>query len=248
MLRTPPTGEAAPHPSAIRVEGVSLSYPKKRSIFPHRAEKFWALKDVSFEIPEGVILGIIGDNGAGKSTLLSLLAGIMAPDQGRILHRQGLRTTLLSLQTGFNPYLTGRENILISGLLLGMTVEELNERIEPIIALADIAGFIDQPLRTYSTGMKARIGFATAYYTDADVMLLDEVFSVGDLAFSNKARKLMEEKIKSDRTVVMVSHGEHILKQLCTQLVWIKEGRVCAIGETEEVWAHYHETYLQKHR
>lgn len=210
MLTSPHSTPSTPPLPAIRVEGISLSYPKKRSFFPHRADKFWALTDVSFEVPEGVILGIIGDNGAGKSTLLSLLAGIMAPDQGRILHRKGLRTTLLSLQTGFNPFLTGRENIIISGLLLGMTVEELEDRIEPIIELADIASFIDQPLRTYSTGMKARIGFATAYYTDADVMLLDEVFSVGDLTFSNKARKLMEEKIKSDRTVVMVSHGEHI--------------------------------------
>jgi lipopolysaccharide transport system ATP-binding protein len=247
MLTQPTNPDMTSAPPAIRLQGVSFSYPTRRTLRPERAEKFWALKDLNLDIPEGSILGVVGDNGAGKSTLLALLAGILAPDTGTVLYRQGLRTTLLSLQTGFNPQLTGRENIRISGLLLGMSPEQLRERMEPIIALADIGDFIDQPLRTYSTGMKARVGFATAYHTDPDVMLLDEVFSVGDLAFSKKARVLMEEKIQSDKTVVMVSHGEHILKQLCQNLVWIQHGTVMAQGPTEEVWAEYHSTYLAKH-
>lgn len=232
---------------AMKVEGVALSYPMHRNLFQKRKERYRALLDVSFVVPEGKILGIIGDNGAGKSTLLALLAGILKPDRGQVLHRKGLRTTLLSLQAGFNPHLSGRDNMRMSGLLLGMTEAEIRERMDDMVALADIGAFMDLPLRTYSTGMKARLGFATAFYNDADVMLLDEVFAVGDLEFSRKARALMEEKIRDDKTVVMVSHGEHILKQLCENLIWIKDGRVEAQGPTEEVWGFYHNTYLAKH-
>ncbi|WFB37460.1 ABC transporter ATP-binding protein [Kiritimatiellota bacterium B12222] len=230
----------APSPSlAIQVKNVALSYPKKRSFHSKGVEKFWALKEISFDIPEGTILGIVGENGAGKSTLLSLLAGILKPDQGSVLHQKGLRTTLLSLQAGFSPHLTGRDNIRISGLLLGMSKTQVEERMEAMVSLADIGPFIDQPLRTYSTGMKARLGFATAYHTDADVMLLDEVFAVGDLDFSNKAQALMEKKINDDKTVVMVSHGEYLLKQLCENLVWIKDGVIAAHGPTQDVWEAY---------
>jgi ABC-type polysaccharide/polyol phosphate transport system ATPase subunit len=135
----------------------------------------------------------------------------------------------------------------ISGLLLGMTEADISERMGDMVALADIGPFMDLPLRTYSTGMKARLGFATAFYTDTDVMLLDEVFAVGDLEFSRKARALMEEKIRDEKNVIMVSHGEHILKQLCENLIWIKDGRVEAQGATDAVWDLYQNTYLAKH-
>ena len=236
------------HPGyAIKVENVALSYPLHRNLFQKKMERYWALHDVNFVVPEGKILGIIGDNGAGKSTLLSLLAGIVQPDRGQVWHRKGLRTTLLSLQAGFNPHLSGRDNMRISGLLLGMTEADINERMGDMVALADIGPFMDLPLRTYSTGMKARLGFATAFYTDTDVMLLDEVFAVGDLEFSRKARALMEEKIRDEKNVIMVSHGEHILKQLCENLIWIKDGRVEAQGATDAVWDLYQNTYLAKH-
>jgi lipopolysaccharide transport system ATP-binding protein len=199
------------------------------------------------DIPEGGVVGIVGRNGVGKSTLLRLLAGILEPDQGVVLHRRGLRAKLLSLQTGFNPLLTGRENIRISGMLLGMTSAEVKQRMEQIVSLANIGNAIDEPLRTYSTGMKARVGFATVYYTDADVFLLDEIFAVGDMEFSQKAQDLMEQKIRSRSTVVMVSHGEHILKQLCGSLVWIHDGVIRSQGPTEEVWDQYQQTYLAKH-
>jgi len=200
---------------------------------------FWAVENASFEIEEGKIHGIIGENGAGKSTLLALIAGILKPDRGDILLKKGLRTTLLSLQAGFNPHLSGRDNITISALLLGMTQQQISDRMEEMIELADISPFIDQPLRTYSTGMKARLGFATAYHTHAEIMLLDEVFAVGDLEFSRKAQRLMEKKIQNDKTVVMVSHGEHLLKELCQSLIWIRNGKIEAQGSTDEIWAEY---------
>jgi len=243
MLTVPPESAAA-----IQMRGVSLSYPKRRNLLRRDPERFWALRDVTMNIPEGKVLGVVGENGAGKSSLLSLLAGILKPDGGSLVQRRGLRTTLLSLQAGFNEHLSGRDNLLISGLLLGMTKAEIQEKSGAMVELADIGSFIDQPLRTYSTGMKARLGFAVAYYTDADVMLLDEVFAVGDLEFSRKARALMEEKVREDRTVVMVSHGEHILKQLCENLVWLQDGRVKALGPTDQVWERYEETYLKQHR
>jgi lipopolysaccharide transport system ATP-binding protein len=242
-----------PHPApegaspAICVRDVSFSYPTKRTLRQRSVAKKRILHGLNFDILEGSVVGVVGKNGVGKSTLLGLMAGIMEPDHGTVLHRRGLRAKLLSLQTGFNPQLTGRENIRISGMLLGMTSSEVNERMEEIVSLADIGNAIDQPIRTYSTGMRARVGFATVYYTHADVYLLDEVFAVGDMEFSQKAQDLMEKKIRSQSTVVMVSHGEFLLKKLCDTLIWIEDGRVAAFGPTDPVWEEYMQTHLARH-
>lgn len=223
----------------LALSHVALAYPGARRRFSLVRDKFWALEEVSLDIHPGEVLGIIGRNGAGKSTLLKLLAGIIAPDQGTILARKDLRTTLLSLQAGFEPHLTGRENAMLSGMLLGMRRREVIQKMDRIIALADIGAFMDRPLRTYSSGMRARLGFATAYHTDADIMLLDEILSVGDAKFAQTTQKLMTDRLRSRKTAILVSHSEYLVKQLCPRLVWIDKGRVRADGDTDSVWAAY---------
>lgn len=226
-------------PPVFTLSQVGLAYPGTRRRFSVVRDKFWALDQVSLEIYPGEVLGIIGRNGAGKSTLLKLLAGIIAPDRGEIRSRKDLRTTLLSLQAGFEPHLTGRENAILSGMLLGMSRRQVLQKMDRITELADIGEFMDRPLRTYSSGMGARLGFATAYHTDTDVMLLDEILSVGDAKFSRNTQELMTARLRSRKTAILVSHSEYLVKELCPRLIWLDKGRVRADGETDSVWAAY---------
>lgn len=223
----------------ITVCEVGLAYPRHASLFRLSREKFWAINNVSFKVHQGEIIGLIGRNGAGKSTLLKLLAGITSPDSGKITFRPDMRTTLLSIQAGFDPHLSGRENAMLSGMLLGMRRREILQKIDDITELAALGTFIDEPLRTYSSGMRARLGFATAYYTDTDIMLLDEILSVGDAKFSVTARTLMEERINSNKTAILVSHSEKTVKELCPRLIWLENGLIREDGKTDEVWGNY---------
>ncbi|MBC8205534.1 MAG: ABC transporter ATP-binding protein [Kiritimatiellaeota bacterium] len=205
----------------ISLKNVDVCY-RRHGLFSRKPKNiFWALEDVSFDVYPGETLGIIGRNGAGKSTLLRLLAGIIAPDRGTI-EMNGLKATLLSLQAGFDPFLTGRQNITLSGMLLGMTRKEIAEKEEEIIELADIGDFIDQPVRTYSTGMRVRLGFATAHYVDPDVLLIDEVLGVGDADFQKKSSALIHNKIKSNQTVIIVSHQVRMLENMCSRIITIE--------------------------
>lgn len=203
-----------------------------------RAEGFWAIKDLSMELWRGETLGVVGRNGAGKSTLLRLLAGITRPDVGEYVNH-GYQATLLSLQVGFVPHLSGRENVMLSGLLLGLQRKEIEERMADIVAFAELEDFINQPIQTYSSGMRARLGFSTAFYVDPDILLIDEVLGVGDAAFVKKSKKVMREKISSDTTVVLVSHSASAIRSVCDRAVWIDGGRVQLDGDTEEVLAAY---------
>ena len=198
----------------------------------------WALKDISFDVLHGETLGILGRNGAGKSTLLRLLAGIIGPDRGKIV-TDGSRATLLSLQVGFLAHLTGRENAVLSGILLGMSRREVEARLDEIIAFSELGELIDEPLSTYSSGMRARLGFSVAFQANPDILLVDEVLGVGDLEFRQKSSNKMRELMRSDKTVVLVSHSPATLRELCDRLVWIQDGRSVAAGPVDEILAAY---------
>jgi len=233
-----------PTNSVFTLSGVGIYYPTHRRNF--RSDPFWVLRDVNLQINESEIVGIVGDNGTGKSTLLKILAGILKPDKGALEKRRDLMITLLSLQAGFRPNLSGRDNALVNGVLLGMTRKHLLERMDQIRELSDIGDFFDEPLKTYSSGMKSRLGFAIAYFTNPDVMLLDEILSVGDHDFSVKSRTLIQEKINEGRTTLIISHSEHLLKELCTRLIWIGEGTVLDDGDPDRVWLAYRSHYRKR--
>ena len=218
----------------LTLQHVGLHYSKRQSFFKN--SRFWALRDVSFNLHLGETLGIIGRNGVGKSTLLRVLAGIISPDKGRMLiHKAGMRISLISLQAGFVPFLSGRENAILSGILLGATKKEILSHMDNIMAFSELNSFLDQPVNTYSTGMRARLGFSVAYYVNPDVILLDEILGVGDEAFRQKSTAAMKQRIKSDKTVVLVSHSVPLVREVCDRLVWIENGKTKAQGEVSEV-------------
>ena len=218
----------------LTLQHVGLHYSKRQSFFKN--SRFWALRDVSFNLHLGETLGIIGRNGVGKSTLLRVLAGIISPDKGQMLiHKAGMRISLISLQAGFVPFLSGRENAILSGILLGATKKEILSHMDNIMAFSELNSFLDQPVNTYSTGMRARLGFSVAYYVNPDVILLDEILGVGDEAFRQKSTAAMKQRIKSDKTVVLVSHSVPLVREVCDRLVWIENGKTKAQGEVSEV-------------
>jgi lipopolysaccharide transport system ATP-binding protein len=229
---------SAPHGLAVELHHVGVCYQRHRGILTRRGSQFWAIEDLSLDVRRGESLGVIGRNGAGKSTLLRLLAGITRPDRGELINH-GYQATLLSLQVGFVQYLSGRENVVLSGLLLGLHRREIEDRLDEIVAFAELEDFIDQPIQTYSSGMRARLGFATAIHVNPDILLIDEVLGVGDAAFVEKSKEAMREKIRSDLTVVVVSHSTSAIAELCDRAVWIQRGRVEACGDTDEVLAAY---------
>lgn len=233
---------------AIEVDNLRISYKnlKKMSIKQsllhlkkRKAEDFVAVKDVSFKLKEGEILGIIGKNGSGKSTMLKSLAGIFAPDSGEInLH--GHSISLLSIGVGFQKEMTGRENIMLSGMLLGFSEEEIKAKEEEIVKFAELGKFIDMPVRTYSSGMHSKLAFSITAILETDIMLIDEVLSVGDAKFKKKSYNKMKKLITDEsRTVVIVSHSIDTLKQLCTSVMWMHEGEIKKIGDPQEVLDEY---------
>jgi lipopolysaccharide transport system ATP-binding protein len=206
----------------FNLQNIGMFYQKAASL-PWKGNKFWALHDVSFQVYRGQTVGIIGRNGAGKSTLLKIMAGIIKPDKGKVT-RAKVTITMQSLGAGFEPRLTGRQNIFLSGLLLGMEKIHIQKCVDKIIELADIGDFIDEPIRHYSDGMRSRLGFSIAYYVDTDVMLIDEALAAGDQVFQEKASKLIKDKIKSDHTVILVSHSIPTVKELCDRVIQIENG------------------------
>lgn len=218
-----------------KLDSVGLSYTRQGGL-PWNRTRFWALHDVSFTINRGDTLGIIGRNGAGKSSLLRVIAGIVLPDRGQIVRSDHLRCAMLSFGAGFEPRLTGRQNIMLSGLQLGMTKATVRERIEQIIELADIGEFIDQPVRTYSSGMRARLGFSIAYFIETDILLIDEALATGDEAFRERATGLIRDKMNSDQTVVIVSHSLPIVTSTCSRVIQIEDGTsLPEIGVSETI-------------
>jgi lipopolysaccharide transport system ATP-binding protein len=202
------------------------------------ADRFWGLRDVSFEVPAGRTVGIIGTNGSGKSTLLRLVGGVGKVDEGQIQVR-GRIGALLDLGSGFHPDLTGRENAIVSGVLAGLTRREVLARLDSIVAFAEVEKFIDNPMRTYSTGMQMRLAFATAVHIDPEVLLIDEVLSVGDTAFQRKCLQRIEQFKANGCSILLVSHESSVVQDLCDEALWINQGRLMAHDRAADVVGQY---------
>lgn len=224
------------HEVLISLQNISMHYTVRAGMF--KWIKHTPLNNISFDLHRGETVGVIGRNGVGKSTLLRIIAGILEPDAGRIINH-GARVSLLSLGVGFVQHLTGRQNAMLSGMLLGLKKSEISHRMDAIIDFAGLNQFIDQPLHTYSSGMRARLGFSVAIQVDPEVMLIDEVLGVGDEEFRIKSTAEMKRLIKSDKTVVLVSHNMNTIRELCDRVVWIENGIVKQIGEMPEILKNY---------
>lgn len=216
----------------LSVQDVGLRYRKRKSFFRHAY--YEALSSVSLDVFQGETLGIVGRNGCGKSTLLRLMAGIFTPDSG-VIETNNATVSLLTLAAGFDPELSGRDNIFISSLLLGATKAETNANLEKVAAFSELGFFIDEPVKTYSSGMKMRLGFSIAICMEPDVLLIDEVLGVGDLHFKQKAEAAIVDKITSEQTVVLVSHAGEQIKRLCSRAIWLEDGSVKMQGNAKEV-------------
>jgi homopolymeric O-antigen transport system ATP-binding protein len=231
------------HPGGLRdaIAGLpqrlaSIGRPKRDPSFDQiqNEQYLWALRDTTFNVNQGEVLGIIGPNGAGKSTILKLIAGITRPTQGwtEIRGRVG---SLIELGAGFHPDLTGRENVFLNCQLMGMTPREVAERYESIVEFAELREFMDVAVKRYSTGMYARLGFAVAAHTNMEILLVDEVLSVGDMSFQRKSLERMSSLVKSGRTILFVSHNLFAVEQMCDRAIWLTHGSIQRIGQTREV-------------
>jgi lipopolysaccharide transport system ATP-binding protein len=212
-----------------------------------RREEFWALRDVNFELQQGELLGLIGANGAGKTTLLKVLSGLIKPDAGQVAIR-GRIQALIALGAGFNPILTGRENIYINGAVLGFTKREVDRLLDDILAFSEMEEFIDMPVQSYSSGMHVRLGFAVAVNLKPDILIVDEVLAVGDASFRRKARNKMMELLHSGISVVFVSHNMALISSLTSRCVYLEKGRVKAVGPSDEVTSLYLSDALVKNQ
>jgi ABC-type polysaccharide/polyol phosphate transport system ATPase subunit len=220
-----------------------LFFWKRRNFY----KEFWAVKDVSFEVERGGIIGIIGANGAGKTTLLKLIAGLLETDKGHI-RVHGKVTALLTLGLGFHHEFTGRENILYGGMLLGMSKKEVLRKMPDIIEFAEIGDYIDRPLRTYSSGMRARLIFATSMSIDPDILLVDEALATGDSYFVQKCSKRIETICKSGATILYVSHNLWHIQQICHRAILMDKGKIVADGDPTSVISNYHALTFEKEK
>lgn len=236
--------------SAIEVKNLTISYNSikgfsvKRFLMQRnrkeiKSKKFEAVKDISFSVEKGEILGIIGKNGSGKSTMLRAMAGVFSADSGSI-DLKGNSVSLLSIGVGFKEEMTGRENVILSGMLLGFSKEEIEERMSAIIDFAEIGEFIDRPVRTYSSGMYSKLAFSITVSLETKIILIDEVLSVGDEKFRKKSYNRMKEIIKDkERTVLIVSHSIETLEELCDTVMWMHDGKIMKMGDPHQVLMEY---------
>ena len=231
--------------NAIAVEGLGKKFRlmqdrnwtlKATLLAGHRTryEEFWALRDVSFEIPTGETFGIVGGNGSGKSTLLKVLAGILRADEGSAVAR-GRLSALLELGAGFHPELTGRENVYLNGSILGFTSREIRNLFDDIVEFAELEQFIDEPVRNYSSGMYMRLGFSVAIHVEPEILLVDEILAVGDLTFQKRCLDRFARLRDEGRTVVVVSHDLDMIGRLCDSSVWINKGELASVGSSSSV-------------
>lgn len=202
------------------------------------SEEFWALLDIDLTINKGEKLGIIGPNGSGKTTLLKIIAGITAPTVG-VVKTSGSVVSLIEIEAGFQPDLTGEENIILNGLLIGMAKDEIQSKMQEIIDFADVGKFIDAPFYTYSSGMALRLGFSIAIYADPEILILDEVLAVGDQEFQTKSKKKLETFFRQKKTIILVSHWFDFIKKNCTRVVLLKKGKVVTQGTFSSAYRRY---------
>ena len=246
-LSESPKTSSGPSPLAVKVQNLSITY---RTTFERKptlkqalvrfgrgqraVREVQAIKDVSFEVRMGTSMGIIGSNGAGKSTLMRAMAGILPPTKGSI-EVWGKASTLLALGVGFNNNLSGRENIVLGGLATGLTRAEVEERADEVAEWTELGEFIDMPMRTYSSGMSARVGFSVAVHMKPDILMIDEALSTGDAHFREKANNKMAELRDSARAMFLVSHGLGSIKEMCNEVIWLDRGALMMRGEPDEV-------------
>ncbi len=234
---------------AVRVEGLGKKFrlyhernqSLKSAIMRRKIaeyEDFWALRDVSFEVPTGSTFALIGSNGSGKSTLLKCLARILWPDEGEITSH-GRVASLLEVGSGFHPELSGRENIYLNGSILGMSRKEVDRKFDDIVDFSEIGKFIDQPVKSYSSGMYVRLGFSVAIHVQPDVLVVDEILAVGDAAFQEKSRAKFDELHDQGKTVILVSHSMGTVLEMCDQAAWIEKGSLQSVGPVKDVAADY---------
>lgn len=238
-----------PNGVAIHAENLGKCYhvyasPRdrlKQALFRWKRQyyaEFWALREVSFDVSRGETVGVLGRNGAGKSTLLQIIAGTLAPTEGRV-SVSGRVVPLLELGSGFNPEFSGRDNVFLYGSLLGLTRAQMEARFDQIAAFADIGMFIDQPLKTYSSGMHARLAFSVAAFVDPDILIVDEVLSVGDAAFQAKSRRVFHRLRDAGATILLVSHDPYLIRTFCQRALLLRHGRCMAFGDADSVAARY---------
>ena len=225
--------------SLISLCEAAICYRRSQGFFKGARSDFWALKSVSLEINQGETIGVLGRNGAGKSTLMRVLAGIILPDRGTMESRKGLRITLLSIGVGSHSTLSGRQNAILNGMMLGASKKQMVQSLERIKEFSELGDFFEEPIYTYSSGMHARLGFATAMEVDPDIMLIDEMLSVGDGHFQKKSGDALMARLNSGKTGVVISHDVSTITRLCSRAVWIEDGVVQASGETADVARQY---------
>src|ERR1700678_3087796 len=221
----------------------ALRAPFRRPRTPRQVDYLWALRDVSLDVNQGEVVGLIGRNGAGKTTLLKLLSRITRPTTG-FAEIHGRVGSLLEVGTGFHPELTGRENIYLSGAILGMRKREIERKRDAIVAFAEVERFLDTPLKHFSTGMQMRLAFAVAAHLEPEILLVDEVLAVGDIEFQKKCLGKMQDISKSGRTIVFVSHQMNQIRRLCERVIWIDAGQLCQDGLTEIVISTYEQSTM----
>lgn len=212
----------------------------RRKISVH--EDFWALRDITFDVPTGSTFGLIGSNGSGKSTLLKCLAKILYPETGTIT-ANGKVAALLEVGSGFHPELSGRENVFLNGSILGMNRKEIQRKFDEIVDFSGVEQFIDQPVKNYSSGMYVRLGFAVAINVDPDILVVDEVLAVGDAEFQQKCFQKFEDFKAAGKTVILVSHSMGSVKSMCDHAAWINKGNLELVGEADPVIAAYEQSY-----
>lgn len=209
-----------------------------------KSEDFWALKDVNFHINKGEVVGLIGSNGAGKSTLLKVVSGVMKPTSGKVTVN-GVISPMIELGAGFDANLTARENIYLNGAILGYSKQFLDEKFEEIVEFSELKDFLDVPVKNFSSGMTAKLAFSIATIVNPEILIVDEILSVGDLKFQEKSKKKMMEMIKGGTTVLYVSHSMQSIEDLCTKVVWLEHGKVIKIGDTKKICEEYYKEQMK---
>lgn len=219
---------------------VNLFTKKKKK----KNDDFWALKNVSFTVDKGEVVGLIGSNGAGKSTLLKVVSGVMKPTSGKVTV-QGVISPMIELGAGFDGNLTARENIYLNGAILGYSKKFLDEKFEEIVEFSELRDFLDVPVKNFSSGMTAKLAFSIATVVNPEILIVDEILSVGDIKFQEKSKHKMMEMIKGGTTVLYVSHSLQSIKELCTKVVWLEHGKVVKIGDTKKICDAYYKEQMK---
>lgn len=209
-----------------------------------KPEEFWALKNVSFQIQKGEVVGLIGSNGAGKSTLLKIVSGVMKPTEGKVTVN-GVISPMIELGAGFDVNLTARENIYLNGSILGYSRKFLDEKFDEIVEFSELREFLDVPVKNFSSGMTAKLAFSIATVVNPEILIVDEILSVGDIKFQEKSKNKMMEMIKGGTTVLYVSHSLESIKDLCTKVVWLSHGQIVKIGEPKEICDEYYKEQMK---